>query len=47
LETALRQSSSDVPFFIIEIHGLTVWGKSVEDANKNLEAAEFVLQVMV
>ena len=47
LENALRESSSDVPFFLIENHGLTVWGKSVEDANKNLEAAEFILQVMV
>ncbi len=47
LEIALRERSSDVPFFLIENHGLTVWGKSVEDANKNLEAAEFILQVMV
>jgi methylthioribulose-1-phosphate dehydratase len=47
LENALRESSSDVPFFLIENHGLTVWGKSVEDANKNLEAAEFILQVML
>nr|HNI27564.1 class II aldolase/adducin family protein [Leptospiraceae bacterium] len=35
----------DVPFFLIENHGLTVWGKDVKDANKNLEAAEFVMQV--
>lgn len=47
LENALKENPSDVPFFLIENHGLTVWGKSVEDANKNLEAAEFVLQVMV
>ena len=47
LEFALRERPSNVPFFLIENHGLTVWGKSVEDANKNLEAAEFVLQVMV
>ena len=46
LGIALRESPSDVPFFLIENHGLTVWGKSVEDANKNLETAEFVLQVM-
>ncbi len=46
LETAIREHPSDVPFFLIENHGLTVWGKSVEDANKNLEAAEFILQVM-
>jgi methylthioribulose-1-phosphate dehydratase len=46
LENALRERPSDVPFFLIENHGLTVWGKSVEDANKNLEAAEFILQVM-
>jgi methylthioribulose-1-phosphate dehydratase len=43
LENALRERPSDVPFFLIENHGLTVWGKSVEDANKNLEAAEFIL----
>ena len=47
LDNALRERSSDVPFFLIENHGLTVWGKSVEDANKNLEAAEFILQVML
>ena len=46
LESALCERPSDVPFFLIENHGLTVWGKSVEDANKNLEAAEFILQVM-
>ena len=38
---------SDVPFFLIENHGITVWGKNVWDANKNLEASEFVLQVML
>ncbi len=47
LKYALRERASDVPFFLIENHGLTVWGKSVEDANKNLEAAEFTLQVML
>lgn len=47
LEHALSFRPSEVPFFLIENHGLTVWGKSVEDANKNLEAAEFILQVMV
>ena len=46
LESALCERPSDVPFFLIENHGLTVWGKLVEDANKNLEAAEFILQVM-
>ena len=41
-----QNKKSDVPFFLIENHGITVWGKNVYDANKNLEATEFVLQVM-
>ncbi len=44
---ALNKKIPDVPFFLIENHGITVWGKNVWDANKNLEAAEFVLQVML
>lgn len=43
---ALQEKPSDVPFFLIENHGITVWGRDVEDANKNLEAADFLLQVM-
>lgn len=45
LAAELEKKKQDVPFFLIENHGLTVWGKDVKDANKNLEAAEFVLQV--
>ncbi len=45
-ELAIKEKDSDVPFFLIENHGLTVWGKSVEDTNKNLEAADFILKVM-
>ena len=45
LSTELQLKDQDVPFFLIENHGLTVWGKDVKDANKNLEAAEFVMQV--
>jgi methylthioribulose-1-phosphate dehydratase len=36
----------EVPFFLIENHGLTVWGKSVYEANKNLEATDFLMKVM-
>ena len=42
----LTDKGSDVPFFLIQDHGITVWGKDVREANKNLEAAEFILQVM-
>lgn len=35
-----------VPFLLIEGHGPTVWGKSVAEANKHLEAVHFLLQVM-
>lgn len=45
LSAELQKQKQDVPFFLIENHGLTVWGKDVRDANKNLEAAEFVMQV--
>ncbi len=45
LSSELQLKDQNVPFFLIENHGLTVWGKDVKDANKNLEAAEFVLQV--
>lgn len=47
LDAFIQKETLDVPFFLIENHGITVWGKSVRDANKNLEAAEFILQVMV
>ncbi|TGL62587.1 methylthioribulose 1-phosphate dehydratase [Leptospira jelokensis] len=35
-----------VPFLLIEGHGPTVWGKSIAEANKHLEAVHFLLQVM-
>jgi methylthioribulose-1-phosphate dehydratase len=47
MKRALENHQSKVPFFLIENHGITAWGINVYDANKNLEAAEFVLQVMV
>ncbi len=47
LDLYLQNDSLDVPFFLIENHGITVWGKSVKEANKNLEAVEFILEVMV
>lgn len=34
------------PFFLIENHGITVWGQDVEDANKNLEAAHHLLEIL-
>ena len=37
---------SEVPCFIIEHHGITVWGKNVAEANKNLEATQHILQVL-
>jgi methylthioribulose-1-phosphate dehydratase len=46
-ELAISEKKSDVPFFLIENHGITVWGRDVDDANKNLEAADFILKVMV
>jgi methylthioribulose-1-phosphate dehydratase len=46
MKVCLKKQPSRVPFFLIENHGVTAWGKNVYDANKNLEAAEFVLQVM-
>ena len=45
-EKEILNSPSEVPFFIIENHGITVWGNTVEEANKNLEAVDFILQVM-
>jgi methylthioribulose-1-phosphate dehydratase len=45
-EKEIQDAPSDVPFFIIENHGITVWGSTVEEANKNLEAVDFILQVM-
>lgn len=47
ISDALFQYPSDVPFFITENHGITVWGNSVEEANKHLEAADFILRTMI
>lgn len=46
-DKACAEKTPDVPFFLIENHGITVWGKNVADANKNLEASEFILQVLL
>lgn len=46
LEKALQEKIFDLPFVLIQNHGITVWGKNVWDANKNLEAVEFLLQVI-
>ncbi|MBM9547593.1 methylthioribulose 1-phosphate dehydratase [Leptospira sp. 201903074] len=40
------KGSPQVPFLLIEGHGPTVWGKSVAEANKHLEAVHFLMQVM-
>lgn len=45
-ESVVKISGPEVPFFLIENHGVTVWGKNVRDANKNLEAAEILMQIM-
>ncbi|MDX1959781.1 MAG: methylthioribulose 1-phosphate dehydratase [Leptospiraceae bacterium] len=47
LEEELLKENLELPFFLIENHGLTVWGNSVYEANKFLEATEFVMNVMV
>lgn len=36
-----------VPFVLVEGHGPTVWGESLEAANRHLEATHFLFQVMV
>lgn len=41
-----EQGIPKVPFLLIEGHGPTVWGRSISEANKHLEAVHFLLQVM-
>jgi methylthioribulose-1-phosphate dehydratase len=43
----VHNNPPQVPFFLVEKHGITVWGKNVYEANKNLEAVDFILRVMV
>ncbi len=35
-----------LPFVLVEEHGPTVWGNSIQDANRHLEAVSFLFQVM-
>ncbi|MCX7998039.1 MAG: methylthioribulose 1-phosphate dehydratase [Leptospiraceae bacterium] len=46
LETNLQEKFFDMPFVLIQNHGLTVWGGNVWEANKNLEAVDFLLQII-
>lgn len=46
LEYSLKERIFDMPFVLIENHGVTVWGKNVWDANKNLEAVDYLLQII-
>lgn len=46
LLSEMRSKNYALPFFLIQNHGLTVWGKDVEEASKNLEAVEHAFQVM-
>ncbi|TGM58744.1 methylthioribulose 1-phosphate dehydratase [Leptospira adleri] len=47
LERYLKTYKPTVPFCIIEKHGITVWGKDLIQANRNLEATDFILKYMV
>lgn len=47
LERYLKTYKPVVPFCIIEKHGITVWGKDSVQANRNLEATDFILKYMV
>lgn len=47
LESYLKEYKPVVPFCIIEKHGITVWGKDTVQANRNLEATDFILKYMV
>ncbi|TGN14627.1 methylthioribulose 1-phosphate dehydratase [Leptospira ilyithenensis] len=35
-----------LPFVLVEEHGPTVWGKTITEANRHLEAVAFLFQVM-
>lgn len=47
LEKYLKEYKPSVPFCIIEKHGITVWGKDTVQANRNLEATDFILKYMI
>ncbi|EMO13418.1 methylthioribulose 1-phosphate dehydratase [Leptospira santarosai] len=47
LENYLKEYKPVVPFCIIEKHGITVWGKDTVQANRNLEATDFILKYMI
>ncbi|MBE8365093.1 methylthioribulose 1-phosphate dehydratase [Leptospira borgpetersenii] len=47
LESYLKEYKPVVPFCIIEKHGITVWGKDTVQANRNLEATDFILKYMI
>ncbi|EMJ96724.1 methylthioribulose 1-phosphate dehydratase [Leptospira alstonii] len=47
LEKYLKEYKPTVPFCIIEKHGITVWGKDTVQANRNLEATDFILKYIV
>ncbi len=36
----------ELPFILVEEHGPTVWGNSIDEANRHLEATAFLLDVM-
>jgi len=42
----LQKTAKPVPGFLIYNHGLTVWGKDVEEARNHLEVMEFVCKVL-
>jgi len=46
LAAYLQKTAKPVPGFLIYNHGLTVWGKDVEEARNHLEVMEFVCKVM-
>jgi methylthioribulose-1-phosphate dehydratase len=47
VETRFRRRPPEVPGFLIEDHGLTAWGPSLEAADQALEAFEFLFRCML
>lgn len=45
LQKYLEEKKPRVPMCVIENHGITVWGKDLTQANRHLEAADFILKV--
>ncbi|EPG72481.1 methylthioribulose-1-phosphate dehydratase [Leptospira fainei serovar Hurstbridge str. BUT 6] len=45
LQAYLEEKKPKVPLCVIENHGITVWGKDLTQANRHLEAADFILKV--